>query len=109
MSRIANTPIRVPKDVQVSVQNDQVRVSGPRGQLGMQLHSSVDVRYGDELIECSPKAGAVGAMAQAGTARSLISNMVIGEGTATRRHRISGATAGECIAPVVGILACDRV
>ena len=97
MSRIANTPIRVPKDVQVSVENGQVRVSGPRGELGMQLHSSVSVRCGAELIECSPRVGAVGALAQAGTARSLISNMVI------------GVKDGECIAPVAGILACDRV
>ena len=78
MSRIANTPVRVPKDVQVSVENGQVRVRGPRGELGMQLHSSVNVRCGAEVIECSPKSGAVGALAQAGTARSLISNMVVG-------------------------------
>ena len=78
MSRIANTPIRVPKDVQVSIMNGRVRVNGPKGELGMQLHSSVNVQCGAELIECSPKAGAVGALAQAGTARSLISNMIAG-------------------------------
>lgn len=78
MSRIANTPIHVPKDVQVSVENGRVRVSGPRGDLGMQVHSAVEVRCGSEVIECSPRVGAAGALAQAGTARSLISNMVMG-------------------------------
>jgi len=78
MSRIASTPIIVPEDVQVSVENGKVRVCGPRGELGMQLHSAVEVRCGSAVIECSPKAGAMGALAQAGTARSLISNMVIG-------------------------------
>lgn len=78
MSRVASTPIRVPKDVQVSVEDGRVRVSGPRGELGMELHSLVKVRCGAELIECSPIGDEVGALAQAGTARSLISNMVIG-------------------------------
>lgn len=78
MSRIAKMPIRVPADVEVSVGRGKVSVTGPKGALEMRVHPSVDVRCMDGSVQCSPRDGVAGAVAQAGTARSLIANMVLG-------------------------------
>ena len=78
MSRIAKTPINVPTGVGVSVGKGNVSVSGPKGELEMRIHPAVDVRCVDGSVECSPKDGVAGAVAQAGTVRSLIANMVTG-------------------------------
>ena len=44
----------------------------------MRVHASVDVGREDGAVTCRPRDGAVGAVAQAGTARSLIANMMMG-------------------------------
>ena len=78
MSRIAKMPIDIPAEVEVSVGKGRVSVNGPNGTLEMPIHPSVDVRCAADSIECSPKDGMGNAVAQAGTARSLIANMVTG-------------------------------
>lgn len=82
MSRIAKEPIAVPAGVDVRVDGREVEVEGRRGSIRHRLHASVvleraagengpelRVRPGDETRE---------AIAQAGTARSLLDNMVVG-------------------------------
>ena len=78
MSRIAKMPIDVPAGVDVTVEARAVTVSGPKGRLQIHVHASVDVAREDGTVTCRPVNGASGAFAQAGTARSLIANMVTG-------------------------------
>ena len=78
MSRIAKMPIDVPAGVDVTVEAGAVTVSGPKGRLQIHVHASVDVAREDGTVTCRPVNGASGAFAQAGTARSLIANMVTG-------------------------------
>ena len=78
MSRIAKMPIDVPAGVDVTVEAGAVSVNGPKGRLQMHVHASVEVTREDGTVTCRPKNGASGAFAQAGTARSLIANMVTG-------------------------------
>ena len=78
MSRIAKMPIDVPAGVDVTVGSGEVSVKGPKGELRMQVHPSVAVSHEDDVVTCRPRNGVVGAVAQAGTARSLIANMVTG-------------------------------
>lgn len=78
MSRIAKMPIDVPLGVDVTVEAMEVSVRGPKGELRMQIHASVAVVREDGVVTCRPRNGIAGAIAQAGTARSLIANMVTG-------------------------------
>ena len=78
MSRIAKMPVGIPVGLEVSVGAGEVRVKGPRGELRMDVHPVVEVEHENGSVTCSVKEGAEGAMAQVGTARSLIANMVLG-------------------------------
>ena len=78
MSRVAKMPIDVPGGVDVTIDGDGLAVRGPRGTLEMRVHGSVDVAYENGAIACRPREGAAGGLAQAGTTRSLIANMVRG-------------------------------
>jgi len=76
MSRIAKTPIELPSGVEVKVQGSQVNVKGPKGNMVLQLHSSVSLEQQDKVI--SVKHATDSAIPMAGTFRSLVNNMVLG-------------------------------
>lgn len=78
MSRVAKMPISIPAGVDVVVGAGEISVKGPRGELRMCIHASVDVAQEDGVVACRPMNDVAGALAQAGTARSLIANMVTG-------------------------------
>ena len=79
MSRIAKAPIPVPNGVEVRVDGREVEIKGPRGSISHCLHAAVGVehRSGSEL-RVRPLEETRDAVAQAGTARSLLNNMVTG-------------------------------
>ena len=82
MSRIAKIPITVPDGVEVRVDGREVEIRGTRGSIGRCLHASVALEQvsgenGSEL-RVRPRDETREAVAQAGTARSLLHNMVIG-------------------------------
>ncbi len=91
MSRIANAPVSVPAGVDVDIDGRHVRVSGPKGELGLSVHAWVEVsREGDEL-RCRAKASEAKMVAMAGTTRALLSNMVTGvSGGFERRLQLVG-------------------
>jgi large subunit ribosomal protein L6 len=78
MSRVAKNPITIPKDVEVGIEGQSLRVKGPKGQLEYRVHALVEaVKEGNEL-RVSPRGTQSGADAQAGTTRAVVNNMVIG-------------------------------
>ena len=82
MSRIAKAPIAVPSGVEVRVDGREVEIVGARGSISHCLHASVALEQvsgenGSEL-RILPREETRQAVAQAGTARSLLNNMVIG-------------------------------
>ena len=82
MSRIAKTPIPLPNGVEIRVDGRKIEVKGTRGSISHRLHASVGFEQvsgenGTE-IRVSPLEETRDAVAQAGTARSLLNNMVIG-------------------------------
>ena len=82
MSRIAKSPVPVPAGVEVLVDGREVEIKGTRGSIRHCLHASVDLEQvagenGGEL-RVRPRAETREAVAQAGTARSLLNNMVLG-------------------------------
>ena len=82
MSRIAKTPIPVPSGVEIRVDGRDVEIQGTRGSSSHCLHplvalEQVPAENGSEL-RVRPREETRNAVAQAGTARSLLNNMVIG-------------------------------
>jgi large subunit ribosomal protein L6 len=78
MSRIANAPVSVPSGVEVSIDAGSVVIKGPKGTLKHPLPQAVAVAQDDGSIRCSAAEGVPGAVALAGTTRSIINNMVTG-------------------------------
>lgn len=78
MSRIAKSPISVPAGCEVKQQGQTVSVKGPKGELSIEINSLVQVTVTDGVVNVSPATEEKNAWAQAGTARSLINNMITG-------------------------------
>lgn len=71
-------PLEIPAGVEVSVNNRAINVKGTKGAMEHKLHESVDISKDDNVLTLTPREGAQGAIAQAGTARSLLNSMIIG-------------------------------
>jgi large subunit ribosomal protein L6 len=80
MSRIAKAPINVPAGVEVTINGQEIKVKGKNGELSRTIHAAVEVALNDNVITTKPRDGIENAWAQAGTARALINNMIIGAG-----------------------------
>ena len=78
MSRIANAPVTLPQGVEVSVNGQTVGVKGPKGSLQHEVHRDVEVVFEDSLVKFKARSGSKPAVAQAGTARALVNNLVTG-------------------------------
>jgi large subunit ribosomal protein L6 len=78
MSRIGKLPIKIPTGVQVSVQDNLVNVSGPKGALEKHFSKLAQISVDDNVITVTPADDTRLARAMYGTARSIISNMVDG-------------------------------
>jgi large subunit ribosomal protein L6 len=78
MSRVAKSPITLPKGVEVTINGQQVSAKGPKGILASEIHRDVEVKLADGVINVAPCQPSKSAWAQAGTARALVANMVRG-------------------------------
>jgi len=78
MSRIGNLPITIPTGVEVTSENEVVKVKGPKGELEQILHESISLDISDDQILIKPIDSTRGSKAIQGTFRSLIANMVHG-------------------------------
>jgi large subunit ribosomal protein L6 len=78
MSRIAKAPITIPKGVDIKIENNNMTVKGAKGQLSFILNPSVGINLTDNVIQMVWNKDDKVATAQAGTARAIVNNMVIG-------------------------------
>ena len=78
MSRVAKAPINITAGVEVKIAGNNVAIKGTKGTLNLDVHSSVEVKVDGSVLTVSPKENSKQAWAQAGTARALINNMVVG-------------------------------
>jgi len=76
MSRVAKNPITLPKGVEISINGSEVAVKGPKGNLSVQMHSSVNLKQDDGVYMMGWNTDKD--LAMAGTFQALISNMVTG-------------------------------
>jgi large subunit ribosomal protein L6 len=78
MARTAVKPIATLKGVELNIEHQTVRVKGPKGQLELIVNSEVTLGTGEGWVSFTPRSGSKDAIAQCGTARSLVRNLMVG-------------------------------
>lgn len=78
MSRIAKKPIDLPGGVEVNVNGRDVSAKGPKGNLTVRLHDSVNLSQEGNVVSLAPIDDKKSSMALTGTMRSVVNNIVIG-------------------------------
>jgi large subunit ribosomal protein L6 len=78
MSRIGRMPIKLPKEVTVSIDADLVTIKGPKGVLNQRLIRGVAVNIAEDQMLVSRESDARWHRAAHGLTRTLLANMVTG-------------------------------
>ena len=78
MSRVAKAPVTVPAGVTITLNGQNLTVKGKNGELTLNVNPAVEVVVEGNVLRTTPRDGIANADAQAGTARALINNLVIG-------------------------------
>jgi large subunit ribosomal protein L6 len=78
MSRIGKRPIAIPAGVEVTLDGQDVRVKGPRGELSRRLHRDVIVRREDGMVVVERPSDGPEHRSLHGLSRTLVANMVEG-------------------------------
>ena len=78
MSRIGKLPVNVPKNVNVELTGQEIKVKGPHGELLHTIPSEIEVSLNEDKIVVNKKIETRIARQKYGLTRALINNMVIG-------------------------------
>ncbi len=78
MSRIAKSPVAIPAGVEVKLDGQTVTVKGPKATMTKRFNDAVAISVEENKVIFAPKEGYSNGWAQAGTARSIVNNMIIG-------------------------------
>jgi large subunit ribosomal protein L6 len=78
MSRIGKKPVPVPASVQATVNGQEVKVKGPKGELALVLSEEVKVEKTANGITVTPRDESKSARAKWGMSRTLVDNQIKG-------------------------------
>jgi large subunit ribosomal protein L6 len=78
MSRVANSPIELPKGVEVTLSEAVISIKGSKGTLAMPINAKVEIKHEDNVLRFAARSGDQFSRAMSGTTRSLVNNMVTG-------------------------------
>ena len=78
MSRIGNKPITIPEGVEVTLNNQNLTVKGPKGTLVKEIHKNMNVTIEGNIITVSRPDDEPANRSLHGLTRTLINNMVNG-------------------------------
>lgn len=78
MSRVAKNPISIPPGLEVSLQDQRLRIKGDQGCLEHSLPQEVEVKFADNVLSFSSRLSSSAGEALAGTTRAVVNNMVHG-------------------------------
>ena len=78
MSRIAKAPVDIRTGVEITIAGQEVTVKGSKGTLTRVFNNAVEVVQEENQLKALPRDGFANNWAQAGTARALLDQMVIG-------------------------------
>lgn len=85
-TRISGKPITVPNGVKITIEPRRLTVVGPKGTIEQDLHSEVEVKFEENIMEFAPKSKAKLALSVAGTMRALAQNMITGVTTGFKKE-----------------------
>jgi large subunit ribosomal protein L6 len=78
MSRVGKKPVGVPSGVTATVEGQQVRVKGAKGELSFLVPTEVTVAMGDDGVKVDPRDQSKDARSKWGMSRAQIANIVEG-------------------------------
>ncbi len=78
MSRIAKAPVNIPSGVDIKLEGNKMTVKGSNGQLSYDINSAVSFDITNNVIQAQWDSNDKKAAAQAGTARAIVNNMIVG-------------------------------
>ena len=78
MSRVANSPVELPKGVEVTLGGNEISIKGSKGTLAMPINAQVEIKQEDNVLTFAARTGDTSARAMSGTTRALVNNMVTG-------------------------------
>ena len=84
MSRIGKIPVSVPKEAKVIIENELIRVEGPKGKLSLSLPLGIKVEQKDGKLLLTRVSDNKQNRANQGTVRALLVNMIKG---VTQSHK----------------------
>jgi len=78
MSRLGKRPIKITQGVEVNIEEGRLSVKGPKGELELSKHPSVEIKIDESNINVSPVRKKEAIPPMVGTTWALISNMIYG-------------------------------
>jgi large subunit ribosomal protein L6 len=78
MSRVAKSPVELPKGVEFKQEGNVVTLKGGNGELSIELNSEVEIKHEENALTLSPRSGSRFSSAISGTMRAIIANMAKG-------------------------------
>jgi large subunit ribosomal protein L6 len=78
MSRIGQMPIKVPQDVKVNVGEEEVTVTGPKGELSCNVHADMIITQEGDTLKVTRPTDSREHRSMHGLTRTLVANMVTG-------------------------------
>ena len=85
MSRIAKTPVIVPKNVKIALDGNRVNVEGPKGKLSMNLPTGVKIEQKEDQLFVNRLNDTKQSKSNHGTTKRLIVNMCSGVTTGHKK------------------------
>lgn len=86
MSRVGLMPIPVPDSVTVSIKKDEVKVTGPKGELSRRFNPDMAITLEDKILTVSRPSDSKEHRSLHGLTRSLLANMVQGVTAGFEKH-----------------------
>jgi len=78
MSRVGKKPVNIPDKVKAAIENNVIKIEGPKGKLEYAFDSSFKVEIKEGLINVIRPSNARPHLSRHGLIRTLIQNMIIG-------------------------------
>ena len=78
MSRVGQSPIKINDNVDVSLNEKNLKIIGPKGSLEMIVNNDINIKIDDKILSVKNNNNSQRGIANWGTTRALINNMVIG-------------------------------
>jgi len=86
VSRIGRLPIRVPKNVEVKIEQGKAWVKGPKGELNISISRELEIRKEEDKIVLNRPSDSIYHRSLHGLTRTLINNMILGVTTGYKKN-----------------------